>query len=130
VAGRLKNWARSIKKDAHAIYLAARDPRTPWYAKALAITIAAYALSPIDLIPDFIPILGFVDEIILLPIAIVAVVKLIPADVMAESRAAAAIAAERPVAAPCDQPIHKRLEPTSKLVFPIQCPANHGRPLQ
>jgi uncharacterized membrane protein YkvA (DUF1232 family) len=95
--GGLKDWARSIRRDAHAIYLAARHPRTPWYVKALAIGIAAYALSPIDLIPDFIPVVGFLDEIILLPIAIVAVVKLIPADVMAESRATAALAAELPV---------------------------------
>jgi uncharacterized membrane protein YkvA (DUF1232 family) len=93
----LKDWARSIRRDAHAIYLAARHPRTPWYAKALAIGIAAYALSPIDLIPDFIPVIGFLDEIILLPMAIISVVRLIPADVMAGSRAAAALAAERPV---------------------------------
>jgi uncharacterized membrane protein YkvA (DUF1232 family) len=95
--GGLKDWALSIRRDAHAIYLAARHPRTPWYAKALAVGIAAYALSPIDLIPDFLPVLGFLDEIILLPIAIAAVVKLVPADVMVESRAAAAVTAERPV---------------------------------
>jgi uncharacterized membrane protein YkvA (DUF1232 family) len=70
MAGRLKEWARTIKRDAHAVYLAARDPRTPWYAKALALGVAAYALSPIDLIPDFIPILGYLDELLLLPFAI------------------------------------------------------------
>ena len=93
----LKGWARSIKLEAHALYIAARHPRTPWYAKALALAIAAYALSPIDLIPDFIPILGFVDELVLLPLAIAGVLKLVPADVMAESRAAATAAAELPV---------------------------------
>jgi len=94
---RLRQWARAIQRDAHALYLAARHPRTPWYAKALALAIAAYAFSPIDLIPDFIPILGFVDDLIVLPLAIVFVLTLIPADVMAESRAVAAAAAERPV---------------------------------
>ena len=94
---RLRQWARAIQRDAHALYIAARHPRTPWYAKALALAIAAYAFSPIDLIPDFIPILGFVDDLILLPLAIVFVLTLIPADVMAESQAAAAAAADRPV---------------------------------
>ena len=93
---RLRQWARSIKLEAHALHIAARHPRTPWYAKALALATAAYALSPIDLIPDFIPILGFVDEVLLLPLAIAGVLKLVPPDVMAESRAAAAAAAERP----------------------------------
>lgn len=97
MAGQLKDWARRIKRDAHAIYLAARDPRVPWYAKALALFVAAYALSPIDLIPDFIPILGYLDEVILMPLGIWAVVKLIPPEIMAEHRAAAALAAERPV---------------------------------
>ena len=94
---RLKEWARSIKREAFALYLAARHPRTPWYAKLLALAIAAYAFSPIDLIPDFIPVLGLVDDAILLPLAIAGVLKLIPADVLAESRNQAALAAERPV---------------------------------
>ena len=93
---RLKSWARVIKRDVHALYLASRDPRVPWYAKALAVTVAAYALSPIDLIPDFIPVLGYLDDVILLPIGIVLVIKLIPPDVMAEHRALAAAAQERP----------------------------------
>jgi uncharacterized membrane protein YkvA (DUF1232 family) len=67
---RLKDWARAVKRDVHGLWLAARDPRTPWYAKAVALGIAAYALSPIDLIPDFIPVLGYLDEVILLPLAI------------------------------------------------------------
>ena len=97
MAGRLKEWARTIKRDAHAVYLAARDSRVPWYAKALAICIAGYALSPIDLIPDFVPVLGYLDDVILLPIGIWAVVKLIPPEVMAEHRATATLAADRPV---------------------------------
>jgi Protein of unknown function (DUF1232) len=75
----VSRWARSIQRDAHALYLASRDPRVPWHAKALSIFIAAYALSPIDLIPDFIPVLGYLD------------------DVMAEHRRAAELAADRPV---------------------------------
>ena len=95
--GKLKHWARSIKRDAHAVYLAARDARTPWYAKALAVFVAGYALSPIDLIPDFVPVLGYLDDVILLPLGLWAVVKLIPAEVMAEHLAAAALATERPI---------------------------------
>jgi uncharacterized membrane protein YkvA (DUF1232 family) len=92
----LRDWARSIKRDAIALYLAARDPRTPWYAKALAIAVAGYALSPIDLIPDFIPVLGYLDDVILVPLGIWGVVKLIPPTVMTESRTKAALLAERP----------------------------------
>ncbi|MEZ2131257.1 MULTISPECIES: YkvA family protein [unclassified Sinorhizobium] len=97
IFARLKQWARGIKRDVHALYLAARDPRTPWLAKVLAVAVAAYALSPIDLIPDFIPVLGYLDDIILLPIAIALVVRLIPEKVMEEHRAAAATAGERPI---------------------------------
>jgi uncharacterized membrane protein YkvA (DUF1232 family) len=97
VGNKLRDWARLIKRDAHAIYLAARDARTPWYAKALAICVAAYALSPIDLIPDFIPVLGYLDDVIIVPLGILAVVKLIPPEIMAEHRRTAALAAEKPV---------------------------------
>jgi uncharacterized membrane protein YkvA (DUF1232 family) len=93
---KLKDWARSVKRDAHAIYLAARDARVPWYAKALAFCVAGYALSPIDLIPDFIPVVGYVDDAILIPLGIWAVVRLIPPEVMAEHRATASLAAQRP----------------------------------
>ena len=93
---RLRDWARATKRDVHAVYLASRDPRVPWPAKMLAICIAAYALSPIDLIPDFIPVLGYLDDAILLPLGVLLVVRMIPADVMAEHRAAAEIAAARP----------------------------------
>ena len=88
--------ARSLRRECHALYFAARDPRTPWYVKAFAAGIAAYALSPIDLIPDFIPVLGLLDDVVLLPLAIVVVLKLIPAEVMAESRVRAAEAAAHP----------------------------------
>ena len=94
---RLKDWARAVRRDVHALWLAARDPRTPWYARAFALAIAAYALSPIDLIPDFVPVLGYLDEVILLPPAILLAVRLVPPELMAEHRAAAARAAEKPV---------------------------------
>lgn len=90
-------WAKALKRDAHAVWLAARDPRTPWYARALAIAVAAYALSPIDLIPDFIPVLGYLDDLILVPVGLWLVLKLIPAEVLADHRAAAEAAAARPV---------------------------------
>jgi uncharacterized membrane protein YkvA (DUF1232 family) len=90
MTGSLKTWARSIKQDVHVVLLAARDPRTPWYAKALALAVAGYALSPIDLIPDFIPVLGYLDDVVLVPLGILTVIRLIPAEVMAEHRAALA----------------------------------------
>src|SRR5215213_1790039 len=93
---RLKDWARAIRRDVHALWLAARDARTPWTARALALGIAAYALSPIDLIPDFIPVLGLLDEAVLLPVAILLVIRLIPAPLLAEYRAMAAAAEARP----------------------------------
>lgn len=95
-AGRLAAWARSIKRDVHAVYLASRDPRTPWCAKAVAIGVVAYALSPIDLIPDFIPVLGQLDELIILPLGLWLVVRLIPPDVMNEHRAAVIVAEQMP----------------------------------
>jgi uncharacterized membrane protein YkvA (DUF1232 family) len=94
---RLKVWARAVKRDVHALWLAARDPRTPWSAKTLAFLVAAYALSPIDLIPDFIPVLGYLDDVILVPLGILLVVQLIPPGLMAEFRATAAAAVDRPV---------------------------------
>jgi uncharacterized membrane protein YkvA (DUF1232 family) len=92
-----KQWAQVTRRDAHALYFAARDPRVPWYAKALAIAVAAYALSPIDLIPDFVPVLGFLDDVIIVPAGIALVIRLIPQGVMAEHRALAAAALHRPV---------------------------------
>jgi uncharacterized membrane protein YkvA (DUF1232 family) len=92
-----KQWAHAIRRDAHALYLAARDPRVPWGAKALAIAVAAYALSPIDLIPDFIPVLGYLDDLIIVPLGIALVVRMIAPAIMAEHRAAADAAQQRPV---------------------------------
>jgi len=92
----MTQWARALKRDVHAVYLAARDPRTPWYVKALALAVAAYALSPIDLIPDFIPVLGYVDDLVIVPLGIALVIRLIPADVMDEHRALATMAQQRP----------------------------------
>src|ERR671912_647084 len=94
---RLKRWARAIKRDVVALYFAARDPRIPWFAKAVALAVAAYALSPIDLIPDFVPVLGYLDEVILLPPAIMLAVWLVPPELMAGHRQAAARAEARPV---------------------------------
>src|SRR5690348_3374885 len=94
---RARHWARLVKRDVHAIYRAARDPRVPWYARALAICVAGYALSPIDLIPDFVPILGYMDDVIIVPLGILIVVKLIPPEIMAEHRALPAAAQDRPV---------------------------------
>jgi uncharacterized membrane protein YkvA (DUF1232 family) len=94
---RVKNWARALRRDAHAIRLASRDPRVPWTVKLLAIAVAGYALSPIDLIPDFIPVLGVLDDLIIVPLGIWLVIALIPEDVMREYRAMASAAAQRPV---------------------------------
>jgi uncharacterized membrane protein YkvA (DUF1232 family) len=93
---RMRSWARGIKRDVHALYLSARDPRTPWYAKGVALAVAAYALSPIDLIPDFIPVLGYLDDLILVPLGILLAVRLIPPAVLAEHRATAVAAPLQP----------------------------------
>ena len=93
----LKEWSRIINRDVHAIYLASRDSRVPWHAKALGIAVAAYALSPIDLIPDFIPVLGYLDDLIIVPLGIALVVRLIPTEVMTELRARTAAAQNHPV---------------------------------
>ncbi|MBS3848884.1 YkvA family protein [Devosia sp. J2-20] len=94
---RARQWARTIKRDVIAVWLAARDVRTPMAVRILAAAIAAYALSPIDLIPDFIPVLGYLDDLLIVPLGIVAVVKLIPAPLFAEFRAAASQIAAKPV---------------------------------
>jgi len=97
ILARVRRWARSIKTDVVALYLAARDPRVPWHAKLAAAAVAAYALSPIDLIPDFIPVLGYLDDVLLVPLGILLAVRLIPPGVMAELRLAARQRTERPV---------------------------------
>lgn len=93
----LKAAARRIKHDSLTVYFAARDPRTPAWVRLLALAVAAYAFSPIDLIPDFIPVLGYLDDLLLLPLGILLVIRLTPADVIAASREKAGQAASRPV---------------------------------
>ncbi len=95
---RLKKWAGTMKRDILALYFARRDPRVLWYVKALAVATVAYALSPIDLIPDFIPVLGYLDDLIILPAAIWFTVWLIPQDIMDELRnqATVRLTAKRP----------------------------------
>lgn len=86
---RLQKWkqrAKGIKRDVYSLYLAYRDARTPWYAKVFAALVVAYAFSPIDLIPDFIPVLGYLDDLLLLPLGIIIAIKLIPDEVMADAR--------------------------------------------
>ncbi len=94
----LRRWAKLLKSDIVALWFAYRDPRTPWYAKAFTLLVVAYAFSPIDLIPDFIPVLGLIDDAILLPLGIWLALKLVPAPVMAEARASgeAWLAARKP----------------------------------
>ena len=92
-----KERARNLKRDVVAIALAVRDPRVPWYAKAVGACVVAYALSPIDLIPDFVPVLGYLDDLVLVPLGLLLVLRLIPADILAEHRVAAAAVVERPV---------------------------------
>lgn len=93
----LKSMARRLKREGMTVYFVARDPQAPWLVRLLALLIAAYALSPVDLIPDFIPVLGFLDDVILLPMGIWLVIRLTPAAVINASRARADVALERPV---------------------------------
>ena len=85
----VRQWARTLRRDVLALYLAARDPRVPWYAKAVAACVAVYALSPIDLIPDVIPILGYLDDLVIVPLGIWLAIRLIPPVLLAEHRQAA-----------------------------------------
>ena len=99
----MKAWrarVRELKIQVHALLLAYRDPRTPWYAKALAALVAAYALSPIDLIPDFIPVLGQLDDLLLVPLGIARAGRLVPREVLADCRARAREADARPPVRP------------------------------
>jgi len=82
----MRAWARRIKRDAMTLWFARSHPRTPWYAKAMGAFVVAYALSPIDLIPDFIPVLGYLDDVLLLPALIWLTVRMLPPDVLAEAR--------------------------------------------
>lgn len=92
----LRAWARGLKRDVVALWIAARDPRVPWPVKALAAAVAAYALSPIDLIPDFIPVLGYLDDLLIVPAGIWLALRLIRPKLMREFREEAARRAERP----------------------------------
>ena len=94
-----KQRARQLKAETYALYLAYRDPRTPWYARIFAAVVAGYAFSPIDLIPDFIPVLGYLDDLLLVPSGIWLALKMIPPEVMADSRGRAqeALANGKPV---------------------------------
>lgn len=86
----LKSRARALKNEAFAVYLAAKDPRTPWYAKALVFFVVAHTFSPIDLIPDFIPVLGYLDDLIITPGGLWLAVRLIPPEVLEDARATVA----------------------------------------
>lgn len=91
-----KRWARQLKRDVVAIYVAARSPLTPWHARVAAACVAAYALSPVDLIPDFVPVLGYLDDLLIVPLGIWLVIRMIPAELMAGFRAQAADITARP----------------------------------
>jgi uncharacterized membrane protein YkvA (DUF1232 family) len=85
----LKQRARRLKAETFALYLVARHPRTPWYAKLFVACVVAYAFSPIDLIPDFVPVLGYLDDLILIPVGIALAIRMVPPAVLAECRARA-----------------------------------------
>jgi uncharacterized membrane protein YkvA (DUF1232 family) len=91
-----KDWARLLKRDVVAVYFAARDARTPMLARWLALAVAAYALSPIDLIPDFIPVLGYLDDLLIVPLGLLLVIRLLPAQVLAQAREKANAVLSRP----------------------------------
>jgi uncharacterized membrane protein YkvA (DUF1232 family) len=96
----MENWrqrARHLKREVYTLYFATRDPRVPWYAKALAACVVAYAFSPIDLIPDPVPVLGYLDDLVLIPLGVALVLRMVPRDVLAECRARADESQERPV---------------------------------
>ncbi len=93
--GEWKRWAGRLKSETHALYLAYRDPRVPWYAKLFAALVVGYAFSPIDLIPDPIPVLGYLDDLILVPLGVALAVRMIPKDVLSESRQKAREMVER-----------------------------------
>lgn len=86
IGEKLKSWAKRIKRDGVTLWFAGRHPATPWYAKALGVFVVAYALSPIDLIPDFVPVLGYVDDVLLLPGLIWLTIRLLPPEVLADCR--------------------------------------------
>jgi uncharacterized membrane protein YkvA (DUF1232 family) len=92
----LREWARRVERDVVAVYFAARDPATPLPVRVLAIAVAAYALSPLDLIPDFIPVVGYLDDVLIVPLGLLLVIRLLPPPVLAAARRRAEVALERP----------------------------------
>jgi uncharacterized membrane protein YkvA (DUF1232 family) len=94
----IKAQANQLRRQTLVVYFAARDPRMPWHVRAIAILVAAYAVSPIDLIPDFIPVIGYLDDLLLVPLGIALVIRLTPPDVLEAARAKALLAADRPSA--------------------------------
>jgi uncharacterized membrane protein YkvA (DUF1232 family) len=94
---RAKAQARLLKRESYALYFVARHPRTPWYAKLLAAAVVAYAFSPLDLIPDFVPVIGYLDDLVIVPLGIALVLRLVPSEVLGECRERARSAADRPV---------------------------------
>lgn len=93
---RLRSWARELKRSTLVVYFAARDARTPWWVRVLALLVAAYALSPIDLVPDFIPVLGYVDDLLIVPLGVLLVLKLIPPEVGRAAKERALAVADKP----------------------------------
>lgn len=98
LVARLRQQARALKAETLALYLVARDPRVPWYARLFVALVVAYALSPIDLIPDFVPVLGYLDDVILVPLGLALALRMVPPSVLVEcrARAEAELAANRP----------------------------------
>jgi uncharacterized membrane protein YkvA (DUF1232 family) len=94
---RLESWARRLKVEVYALYLAYKDQRVPWYARVFAVVVVGYAFSPIDLIPDVVPVLGHLDDLILIPLGVALAIKMIPPHVLAECRQEARDAKDRPV---------------------------------
>src|SRR5919197_1589906 len=92
----LKERARALKQETYAVYLVSRDSRTPWYAKLLAAAVVAYAVSPLDLIPDFVPVLGYLDDLVLVPLGLALAIRLVPGPVLVECRERARLATDRP----------------------------------
>jgi uncharacterized membrane protein YkvA (DUF1232 family) len=93
---RLRAKAREIKRETYTLYFACRDPRTPWYAKVFAGAVVAYAASPIDLIPDFVPVLGYLDDLVLVPLGVILAMRMIPEHVLLDCRERARLASDRP----------------------------------
>lgn len=93
---RLRSWARGLKQSTLVVYFAARDPGTPWWVRVIALLVAAYALSPIDLIPDFIPVLGYIDDLLIVPLGVLLVLRLIPPEVRRAAKERALAVADKP----------------------------------